>query len=192
MLPFGPHHGFGEIPGALHIHVRQGELIAFKNPVDAFTPRTIDGSGFDAFFLRRKAAAALDHDGLLLLGIARGGGLGFVCLPFLEHMPCHFRQLVLIVYFIGKLPHLSPLCRIRRFVSFLQQKYCNSLLLFAFFKYMQICTVVKTHFFSQEVTPATKVAGKTFRGRAAQAVSRKRRMKAHRRQGAACAAYAGR
>ena len=60
-LAFRGLHGFGEVLGALHVHMGNGELVAFENLVHALTAGAIDLLVDDAIFLGREAGAALGH-----------------------------------------------------------------------------------------------------------------------------------
>ena len=59
---FGFAHGFGEILGALNVHVGKAELVLFQNAVNALAPFTVNAFIDNAFFLGGHAATALTHD----------------------------------------------------------------------------------------------------------------------------------
>lgn len=65
-LTFGLAHGFREVPGALDVHVGNGELDAAENLIDAFAALAVDFLGtLKTFFLRGQAAALWDMGSLL-------------------------------------------------------------------------------------------------------------------------------
>ena len=66
MLAFRLPHGFGEILGALHIHMGDHELVAVEYGINTFTSFAVNMFVDDAFFLGRKTTGSKLAHGKLL------------------------------------------------------------------------------------------------------------------------------
>ena len=88
-LTFGLAHGFREIPGALDVHVGNGELDAVENLIDAFAALAVDFLGTLKTFFLRGQAAALGHgeppNKMFILTVR----FFIKWLPRLKHHACH-------------------------------------------------------------------------------------------------------